>query len=369
MVPNYRGIPEGRVASIDALRGFDMFWIVGGSEVLHAICAMYDIPLTRMIAGQLRHPEFLGFTAFDLIFPLFLFVVGASIPFSMAKRRNRGDSHRDIISHVAKRALILYFFGMVMEAGRVDALGGLRYTGVLHRIALCYFFASVIVINTRVRSQAIWAGALVIVYWILMSCIPVPGHGPGVFTPEGNLSGYIDRKLLPGILYRGVYDNEGILSTIPAVATTLLGVLSGHWLRAPFSQRKKTAGLCAGGAVCLVIGLLWSTVFPINKLMWTSSYVCFTGGLSILLLALFYWLIDVKGLRGWAFPFVVIGMNALTLYVAQNLFDFGRIVTLFSYEFINHLGAFRQLFWPVSVLAVKWLFVYVLFTKRIFLKV
>ncbi len=361
-------IPEGRVVSIDALRGFDMFLIIGGGTCISRILVFFDNPLVQSVKAQMHHAEWHGFTAWDLIFPLFLFIVGTSMPFAMTKRLDRGDSRKELILHVVKRALILYFFGMIMEAGRIDALGGLRYTGVLHRIAFCYLFASLIVMNTSIRGQAIWAGSLLIVYWLAMTLIPVPGHGAGVFTQEGNLASYIDRMYQPGALRTEMYDNEGILSTLPAIATTLLGVLSGHWLRSSFSQNRKTAGLCAAGVVSLLFGLLWNIFFPINKLLWTSSFVLFAGGWSMLLLALFYWLIDVRGCRAWAFPFVVIGLNALTIYIAGAMFDFGRIFTVFTFEFIDRFGAYTSLIQSMCILGIKWLFLYYLYRKRIFLR-
>lgn len=368
MLSDLEKLPKGRVVSIDALRGFDMFWIIGGGSFISSFLALFDTPITRAFAAQMHHPEWHGFTAWDLIFPLFLFIVGASIPFSLTKRLNIGDSRKELFLHVMKRALVLYFLGMIMEAGRIDVLGGLRYTGVLHRIAFCYLFTSLIVMNTRIRGQAFWAGSLLIGYWIIMTFIPVPGHGAGVFTPEGNLASYIDRLIQPGALRHKLFDNEGFLSTFPAVATTLLGVLSGHWLKTSFPGNKKVAGLCAAGVLSLVLGLLWNIVFPINKLIWTSSYVLFAGGWSMLLLALFYWLIDVHGYRKWAFPFVIIGLNAVTIYVLGAIFDFGRIVNVFAYEFIDYWGAFKPIFWAACVLAVKWLLLYYLYRKRIFLK-
>ena len=364
----YEDLPAGRVMSVDALRGFDMFWIIGGSGILSGLCAMTGNPFAGAVARQLQHPKFLGFTALDMVFPLFLFVMGVSLAFSLAGRVRRGDSRRNIMIHVARRAVILYFLGMVMEAGRIDALGGLRYTGVLHRIAACYFCAALISVHTRVKGKILWTAGITVGYWLAMIFIPVPGHGAGVLTPEGNLAGYVDRLLLPGVLYQGVYDNEGILTTLPAVATTLLGVLSGLWLRSGASPRRKASGLAVGGATALALGLVWGMVFPINKLMWTSSFVFVTGGIGALFLSLFYWLIDVRGYRSWAFPFVVIGMNALAIYFIQGVFDFGRIVHVFTHEFIDGLGSYRPLFRSVSILMVKWMFLYVLFRRRLFLK-
>jgi len=362
-------LPSGRIVSIDALRGFDMVWIIGGGTLLQQLLALYDTPVTRAVASQLHHPEWSGFTAWDMIFPLFLFIVGASIPFSLAKRLDRGDSERAIVFHIMKRTAVLYFLGMIIEAGRIGELGGLRYTGVLHRIAFCYCCTSLIVMHTRIRGQAIWAAALLIGYWLVMSFIPVPGHGAGVFTPEGNLASYLDRLLQPGALRQKLFDNEGFLSTFPAIATTLLGVLSGHWLGTPRTGNRKTAMLLASGAASLIVGLIWSTVFPVNKLIWTSSFALVTGGLSMLILSVFYWLIDVRGFRKWAFPFVVIGLNALAIYFASAVFDFDRIVTVFTYEFIDRMGSFKPLFGAAAVLAVKWIGLYILYYKKIFIKI
>ncbi|MBT4485140.1 MAG: DUF5009 domain-containing protein [Candidatus Latescibacteria bacterium] len=362
-------IPENRVLSIDALRGFDMFWIIGGGAFLRNLLEAIGTPFNQVIFSQMHHAEWHGFTTWDLIFPLFLFIMGASMPFSLSRRVERGELHKSIYLHIVKRALILYFFGMIIEAGRISSFGGLRYTGVLHRIAFCYLFASLIVVNTSVIGQALWAGFLLLFYWIVMTFIPIPGYEAGVLTPEGNLASYIDRLFLPGVLYHDIFDNEGILSTVPAVSTTLLGVLSGHWLRSSFTPGRKCAGLCAAGVLSLMLGLLWNTVFPINKLLWTSSYVLYSGGWSLLLLGGFYLLIDVRGYRVWAFPLVVIGLNPITIYMAGSLFDFGRIVSIFTYEFADSLKSLQPLFRASSILLVKWLFLYYLYRKKIFLRV
>lgn len=361
-------LPSGRIVSIDALRGFDMFWIIGGGTLLQRLFALYDTPVTQAIALQFHHPEWSGFTAWDLIFPLFLFIVGASIPFSLTKRLDSGDSERAVVFHIVKRTAVLYFLGMIVEAGRIDVLGGLRYTGVLQRIAFCYCATSLIVMHTRIRGQAVWAAALLIGYWLVMYFIPVPGHGAGVFTPEGNLASYLDRLLQPGALRQELFDNEGFLSTFPAIATTLLGVLSGQWLGTSRTGNRKAVMLLAVGAASLIVGLLWSTVFPINKLIWTSSFALVTGGLSMLLLAVFFWLIDVRGYRKWAFPFVVIGLNALAIYFASAVFDFDRIVAVFTYEFVDLMGSFKPLFGAAAVIAVKWIGLYILYDRKIFIK-
>ncbi|MFC1607698.1 acyltransferase family protein [Candidatus Latescibacterota bacterium] len=361
-------IGKDRILSIDALRGFDMFLIIGGGTFIQRILNLIDTPVTRAITHQMHHPQWHGFTSWDLIFPLFLFLVGTSIPLSLDKRLARGTSQRDIISHVLKRSLILYFFGMVMEAGRIDALGGLRYTGVLHRIAFCYCCTSFIVMKTTIRGQVIWIVSLLTGYWLVMRYVPVPGHGAGVFTPEGNVASYLDRLMQPGALRTELFDNEGFLSTFPAIATTLMGSVSGWWLNSSRDGTAKTAVLAATGTGLIVSGLMWGLIFPINKLLWTSSFALLTGGMCMCLLALFYWVIDIKRYRRWAFPLVVIGMNALTIYIAGALFDFGRIVNVFTYEFIGQLGPYKPVVFSGCVLAVKWIFLYVLYRKRIFLK-
>jgi len=360
--------PKGRVISLDALRGFDMFFIIGGSSLFARIFGLLPAPFAQGLSRQFEHSEWHGFTFEDLIFPLFLFIVGASIPFSLRRRIERGDSRKDLYIRIARRTLILYFLGMIINARLIDSFGGLRYTGVLPRIAFCYGFTSLIFMNFRIRAQAVWAAGILIGYWAAMTLIPVPGHGAGILTPEGSLASWLDRCCLPGQLRHELYDNEGMLSTLPAVATTLLGVFSGHWLRSPVSPSRKVAGLSLAGISALALGLLWNMAFPINKLLWTSSFVFFAGGWSMLLLALFYWLIDMRGYRRWAFPFVVIGLNAITIYFLQFFFDFGLIVTVFTHEFQNLLGGFKSTFLLVSAIAVKWLFLYTLYRKKIFLK-
>jgi predicted acyltransferase len=360
-----------RVVSIDALRGFDMFWITGGDSIFPALFALLGAPFFMALSRQLEHSAWNGFTFYDLIFPLFMFIMGASMPFSLSKYVERGDLKGKLYGHVIKRSLSLFVLGLIYNGLLDFNFAQMRYAGVLQRFAICYFFAALIIINVRKpKNQAIWAGGILLFYWAIMALIPVPGHGMGVLTPEGNLASYIDRLLLPGrFCCFELGDNEGILSSIPAISTVLLGALAGHLLRADLAQTKKALYLAIGGAGSLVIALIWNFVFPINKLIWSSSYVLFAGGWSLLLLALFYWIIDVRGHQKWAFPFVIIGMNSITIYIVQGLFDFGVIANIFVHGFINHLGDWKPLFWALCVFAVKWLFLLFLYKKKIFLKV
>ena len=370
MLENSGGIPSGRIVSIDALRGFDMFWIIGGGWFIHRLLTWLDNPVSRVLERQLLHSEWDGFTFEDLIFPLFLFIVGVCMPFSVTKRLERGDSRGGLYRHILLRTLILLLLGLVYNGILGFNFDSMRYAGVLQRIALCYFLAALIMMNTGIRGQALWAAGILIGYWIVMKVVPVPGYGAGVLTPEGNLAAYIDRLCLPGrfCCYRHG-DNEGLLSTIPAVSTVLLGVLSGHWLRSTADSLRKVMWLIAAGIASILAGLLWGIVFPINKLLWSSSYVLFAGGWSLLLLGAFYWLVDYRGYRRWAFPFVVIGLNPITIYVAQGVFDFGIIAHIFIHGFVDNLGDFKPVFVALCVFSVKWLFLYFLYRQKIFFKV
>ena len=361
--------PTGRIVSIDALRGFDMFWIIGGDVFFRVLFKLSDAPWAQVLKAQIHHSKWDGFTFYDLIYPLFLFIVGVSMPFAISKRLQRGDSRGDLYAHIIKRTLILFAFGLVYNHILEFNFDSFRWAGVLQRIALCYFFAAMIFMNFRIKGQAIAIGLILFAYWAIMTLVPVPGHGAGVLTPEGNLAGFIDRLLLPGKLccYK-LGDNEGVLTTLPAIASTLLGGLAGHLLSSSYDQRKKLLGLAIAGIAGLGLGLVWNLVFPINKLLWSSSYVLYAAGWSFLLMALFYWVIDMRGYQKWAFPFVVIGLNPITIYVLDGVFDFGTIAGIFVNGIVVHMGALQPVVWIACVLLVKWYFLYFLYRQKIFLK-
>jgi predicted acyltransferase len=370
MNANNKEFPKDRVVSIDVLRGFDMFWIIGGGSVFIELFTLSDNPFMNALVHQFHHSQWNGFTFEDLIFPLFLFIVGLSIPFSLTKRIDRGDSNASLYRHIITRTLVLIFLGLIYNGILGFEFHSMRFVGVLQRIALCYLFTSLIVMNTGIRGQVIWTISILIGYWAVMKLVPVPGFGAGVLTPEGNFASWIDRLFLPGRFCCFEFgDNEGLLSTVPAVSTTLLGVLSGQWITSRRTMAVKFRGLLIAGIICLVGALIWNVVFPINKLLWTSSFVLFAGGWSLLVFATFYWIIDVKRWKRWAFPFFIIGLNPITIYIAQELFDFGMITNVFIHGFAGHLGALEDSFSSLSVLIVKWLFLYFLYRQRIFLKV
>ena len=362
-------VPEGRLRSLDALRGADMILIMGVGQLFRSLDRSYENSFFGLLAKQFEHTAWQGFHLYDMIFPLFIFIVGVSMPFALSRRIRGGQGRRTIYLHIVKRSLLLFLFGLVFNGLLDFDFSDFGYTGVLQRISIAYFFSALIVLNTNPGKQAIIAGGLLILYWLLMMLVPVPGYGAGVITPEGNLHAYLDRLLLPGKLYNVSYDEDGLLQQVSSVAVCLAGVQAGHWLRGSRSQNHKALGLVAGGSACIAIALVWNLHFPVIFRLWSSSFAMLTIGLSAILLALFYWIIDVRGHRRWAFPFVVVGMNSITIYMVQALFDFGIIAGIFVHGFAGYLGSFEPAFLAICLVAVKWLFLYFLYVQKIFLKV
>jgi predicted acyltransferase len=381
MEPDFKpssGKSADRLLSIDALRGFDMFWIIGGDALLPALAIWAGWPYKKQIAEQLEHVPWEGFHFYDLIFPLFLFLVGAVLPFSLGRLQARGATAGELYWRVIRRATLLFVLGLIYnDFLRLD-FDNLRLVGVLQRIALCYLFAALIMLNTGIRGQALITAIILLGYWALLAFVPAPGFHAGDYSSQGNLSGYVDRVILHDKLgsklvkeYYGDGDNEGLLSTIPAVATTLLGVLAGHWLRSRYASGWKFLGLLLAGAAFLAVGLVWGQVFPIIKNIWTSSYVMVAAGWSLLLLALFYLIIDVFKLRAWAFFFIVIGANAITIYVVahKKLINFEELSGFFLNGLARFTGSFQPILLLIGALALAWLFLLFLYRHRIFLRV
>jgi len=359
--------------SIDALRGFDMFWIIGGGTLIVRLAKYTQWSWLEPVTTQLQHVEWHGFRFEDLIFPMFLFIAGVTLPFSTSKRKALGQSNSKIHLHLLLRALSLVFLGLVFNGLLKFDWAQMRYASVLARIGLGWFFAALIVLHFHLRGQVLWFAGILLGYWAAMTLVPVPEHGAGVLTIEGNLSGYIDRLLLPGKVH-GMTDPEGIFSTIPAIGTGLLGAFAGQLLFAKsdkLSKLRKAMFLMIAAVTCLVVGLLWGQVFPINKKIWTSSFVLFAGGWSMLLLAVFYMVIDVWQLRKWAFFFIVIGSNSILIYMCQSgMIPFWDISSYFFGGLIGMASENAQpVFSMISYLIVEWVFLYILYRKRIFLKI
>ncbi len=307
------GAGPGRMSSLDVMRGVTIAGMI-----------LVNNPGDwGAIYAPLEHAEWHGWTPTDLVFPFFLFIVGVSITLALSKRAEGAGSRRDLYWKIARRALAIFALGLFLGGLPDFDLSTLRIPGVLQRIAVCYLVASVIFLNTGWRRQAAIAAALLLVYWALMRLVPVPGFGAGVLdSKEGNLAAYVDRAVLGRHVwkYAKVYDPEGILSTLPAVSTTLAGVLAGRWLRARREPFDKVSAMFVAGVACAVAGWAWNYWFPVNKALWTSSYVMFTAGLALQALAACHWLVDLKGYRRWALPFVVFGTNALALYFLAEFF-------------------------------------------------
>ena len=334
------------------------------------------------IYWPLEHAQWHGWTPTDLVFPFFLFIVGIAIPLAFGKRLESGGSTRDLYVKIVKRTLIIFAIGLFLNAFPDFGLAELRIPGVLQRIAVCYFFASIIFLNTKVRTQIAITIGLLIFYWLLVKLVPAPGYAAGDLTKDGSLPSYIDRVVFGKHVWAQakVYDPEGLLSTIPAITTTLIGVLTGQWLRTEKPRIEKAAGMFVAGAVCVAIGWAWNSFFPINKALWTSSYVLFTGGLALQFLALCYWIIDIKGYRRWAKPFEVFGLNAIALYVVADLIAelLGMINvgqgTLGSWIYNNVFGSWASpvnasLAFAVTFVLVCLVLMWILYSRKIFLKV
>ncbi|MDB5136507.1 MAG: hypothetical protein JWP37_3110 [Mucilaginibacter sp.] len=361
-----------RLYSLDALRGFDMFWIMGAEEIFHSLADTTKWGPFVAISNQLTHPAWNGFHLYDLIFPLFLFMAGVSTPFSVGRELEKGKSRNQLLIRVIKRGLILVLLGVIYNNGlQLRPFHEIRFASVLGRIGIAYMFANIIYLYSKETAQIIWFWGLIIGYWLLLKFTSAPGFHAGDLTMQGNFASYMDRSILPGKLYLGIHDPEGLFSTIPAISTGLLGILTGITLKkTSLSPEGKTLRLAIVGIIFLVLAQLWNLDFPINKNLWTSSFVLQVGGISLLLMSLFYYVIDVLGYKKWAFFFKVIGMNSILIYVS------GRVI---NWEFATN-GLFKWLFQLVGdpfniVIAaicyvmVKWMFLYFLYQKKVFLRV
>ncbi len=361
-----------RLISLDALRGFDMFWIIGGTVIVAAAAQLTGWPWLVLLRDQMRHTDWNGFTPYDLIFPLFLFIAGVAMPFSFDKRLARGDSKHELYRHVIARGLVLVLLGMIYNGLLKFDWATMRYPSVLGRIGLAYLFAGLIVLNTGVRGRIAWMIGLLVAYWAALKFIPVPGFGAGDLAAGHTLADYIDSNLLPGALLHTnpSRDPEGILSTVPAIGTALAGAITGQFLKnARYGGYLKTLVMVVAGLLCLGLALLWDRDFPINKNLWGSSFVLYCAGWSLLLLSAFYLVIDVWRFRAWTLFFVVIGSNSILIYMAQKFIDFDYTSHFFFDGLLKHTAAYQALLWAIAVLSIKWLMLYLLYRKRIFLRV
>ena len=302
---------SARLASLDVFRGLTI-----AAMILVSTPGTWDA-----VYWPLDHAIWDGWTLADLVFPFLLFAMGAAVPAALARRR-RTPKH--LWRHVIRRALILFGIGLALNALDPSAhlsLSTFRIPGVLQRIAIVYVAVAWLTERTSPRTQTLVAGLALLGYWAAMTLIPVPGVGAGVLTPDGNLAAFIDRALLGRHLVHGTWDSEGLLSTIPAVVSALGGVMAGRWLMHSPRPHHDSIWLFLMGLAAVVLGLLWDRVFPINKNLWTSSFVLLSGGFAAATLAFCHWLLDVRGWRRWSTPFAALGRNALATYVLSVSLD------------------------------------------------
>ena len=363
-----------RLSSLDAFRGLTI-----------AAMILVNNPGTReFVFPPLLHADWHGWTPTDLIFPFFLFIVGVSLAFSLSHRTESGKGGSPIYLKILKRSVILFGLGLFLQLFPYFRFEGMRIPGVLQRIAVCFLLASLIYLHSGKLTRSGLVLVLLAGYWLALKLVPVPGVGAGVLDYSGNLPAYIDHKLMPGHLYEPAFDPEGLLSTLPALATTLIGTLIGDLLRSARTLRWKNFVLVGTGIVLTPLGLFLNRWMPINKKIWTSSYVIFTAGAALLLLAACFFLMDILRWRKWAFPFLVLGTNAIAAYAGSGIMaKLIRLITLPAaggripvqqdiYEKLLAPWAgpyIGSLVWPIALIII-WLFIlWPLYRNKIFIKV
>lgn len=368
---------QERLVSLDVFRGITIAGMV-----------LVNNPGTwSAIYSPLEHAKWNGCTPTDLIFPFFLFIVGVAITLSLSKRKERGDNHNKLLINILRRSLILFALGLILAGFPYYDFSNIRIPGVLQRIAIVYLITSFIYLKTSLKTQIFFTSFFLILYWILMMFLPVPGVGSANLKIDTNLAAWLDRQILSGHMWSATktWDPEGILSTIPALSTSLIGILTGHWLQSKKDKNHLTIGLFIASSFLMLGGYIWDFWFPMNKNIWTSSYVLYTGGLALNFLAVCYWFIDVKKITWWVKPFQVYGLNAITVFFLSGIF--GRLLYLinvsdssgakisikqylFSNLFLNWLAPINaSLIWAI-IYVLFWLWLmWILYNRKIFLKV
>lgn len=353
-----------RFVSVDALRGFDMFWIVGGDILIRSLQKIHDSPTTRELANQMEHCDWAGFHFYDLIFPLFVFIVGVAIPFSIPRMIER-DGKGAAVKRIFFRSVILFLLGIFYMGGVANGFKNVYLAGVLHRIAVAYFFAALLFCFFKPRGLVAITILFLFGYWVLMTFVPVPGIGAPSYEQRKSLAYWIDQNYLPGQKFEGT-----LLSTLPAVANCLLGIFAGLLLKTKsLSEQKKVYCLLGGGAASLILGIGWAQQFPIIKLLWTSTYVLVACGISAILLGVFHQIIEVWQFRKWAQPFVWIGMNAITIYLVSAIVGFQKLAGRFVGGDIGiALGSWADFIRAIVALALVFVVVHFLYRRKIFLR-
>lgn len=371
--PDSGSVRLKRLASLDAFRGLTI-----------ALMIVVNSPGdSGSVFAPLSHADWNGWTFADTVFPSFLFIVGVSLVYSFAKQQEGR-----IVVRILRRTIILFALGLFVNAFPSFELSTLRIPGVLQRIALCYFFTSLIVLRAGLRGRILWLIGLLASYWLMIRFIPVPGVGAGVLEPGQNFAAWVDSHLLSGYMwsyYDGAWDPEGIVSTIPAIATTLFGVLAGQWLRSSSSDRRKVIGMVCAGLVLVIAGYMLDSWLPINKSIWTSTFSIFMAGLALVFLAFFFWSIDMAGYPRWPKPLIILGLNPITIYVLSIVLDttlrsLNLAVSggkepacrfyLFKICYVPTTEAeIASLLYSLVILASMFLVAWIMWRKRIFIRI
>lgn len=366
-----------RLASLDVLRGFDMFWIIGGGALVVALSKALDWGWLNVVAEQMEHVRWDGFHFEDLIFPLFMFISGVAIPYAITARIEKGADKTALLKKAAKRGILLVLMGILYNGALQRGFSTMRIPSVLGQIGIAYFFAATIVIYTRnMKSRILWLVGILASIATLQLLVPVPGAGAGLLDPVNGINAYLDRMLIPGRLHGTTFDPEGLLCSISAISVTLMGALAGGILRdgTPASTRKSSV-LAITGVSLVTLALALSTFYPIIKAAWTVPFNLLTSGISFLLLSVFYLVIDVKPwAKEWAwgigsyklFFFKVIGMNSITIYMASRIFDFRDAAAFFVGFLEPALGNWIII---LGAITLEWMFLHFLYRKKVFLKV
>ena len=367
---------DTRLRSLDALRGFDMFWIVGGDMLLHKLSRSYDWPWLKWLGKEMSHVQWEGFHFYDLIFPLFLFLAGVAIPYSIGKKLEAGTEKGKLLLSVLKRVALLVILGIVYNGGfAFRPLSETRICSVLGLIGIAYGIAATLFIYAKPKyrtcTMIAWVIGILLGYWAALSWIYVPDVGRGILTANGNLAGYIDRELLPWHLNNTIYDPEGFIPSIVAASVALTGALTGDFLRnSDTSKHRKGLVMLTVGLLLLGITYIWGIYLPFIKKMWTPSYMLHCTGWSLIFLSLFYFIIDVFGFWRWSFFFIVIGMNPILIYLASRIipienisnFIFGGLISKFSTPTHAWLGV-------ICYIITWWLALLYFYRKKCFLRV
>lgn len=366
------GTPAPRLRSLDALRGFDMLWIVGLAELFHQLAKVVDFGWLQAWAHQLEHVEWEGLRAYDLIFPLFMFASGMSVPYALAAKLGRGDSRAGLLLGIWRRALVLVLLGIIYNGGLELKLATQRYASVLGQIGLAYGIAATLFLFTKSwKSRAAWCGGILVGMAGLQLLFPVPGSGAGVLTPEGVVNAWIDRMWLPGRLHGVVFDPEGLLCIVSASALTLGGVIAGDYVKS-WGEPSHTAAtrMLLAGAVALLAGwLCWKAGYPPIKAAWTTTFNLLAGGICLWIFVVFYLLVDFKPQSNWSFPLQVVGMNPLTIYLADRIISFPDISRFFFGGIAGRSGKWEEVVIVLGILLIEWLLLWFLWKKRVFLRV